>query len=127
MRKVQFALTTLIVFVLVVSLTWTANATAPRAKWTVMVYISGDNELESYVISDIETELAPTGSNANVQVIALADRGPEPSSGPNDWKTTKLFHVTQGMTADAAHQVADWGERNMADKQTLIDFVKWTK
>ena len=49
---------------------------AHQAKWTVMVYISGDNDLEEYVVKDIELELAPTGSSANVQVVALADRGP---------------------------------------------------
>ncbi len=131
MRKIKFSLSILFVFVLLMSLTGTVSATAshaaPRAKWTVMVYISGDNNLESYVISDIETELAPTGSSANVQVVALADRGPEASTGSSDWKTTKLFHVTQGMTADAAHQVADWGERDMGNPQTLIDFVTWSK
>jgi hypothetical protein len=95
---------------------------APKAKWTVMVYMSGDNELEPYVVSDLETELAPTGSSANVQVVALADRSPS-----GDWQTTKLFHVTQGMKADAASAVADWGERDMANPQTLIDFVTWTK
>lgn len=120
-------ITLIVLFVLLSSLTGTAFAAAPRAKWTVMVYISGDNNLESYVISDIETELAPTGSTANVQVVALADRGPEASTGPSDWKTTKLFHVTQGMTADAAHQVADWGEKDMGNPQTLIDFVSWSK
>jgi hypothetical protein len=31
------------------------------------------------------------------------------------------------MTADGANAVADWGEKNMGDKQTLIDFVSWTK
>jgi hypothetical protein len=31
------------------------------------------------------------------------------------------------MTADAAHQVADWGERDMGNPQTLIDFVTWSK
>ncbi len=120
-------ITLIVLFVLLSSLTGTAFAAAPRAKWTVMVYISGDNNLESYVTSDIETELAPTGSTANVQVIALADRGPEASTGPSDWKTTKLFHVTKGMTADAAHQVADWGEKDMGNPQTLIDFVTWSK
>jgi len=100
---------------------------APRAKWTVMVYISGDNNLEDYVVKDIELELAPTGSSANVQVVALADRGPGYDTSRGDWQTTKLFHVTQGMIADAAHQVADWGERNMGDPQTVIDFVTWTK
>ena len=128
MRKLQFTFSILFVFVLLTTLTGNVSAApAPQAKWTVMVYISGDNSLESYVISDIETELAPTGSTANVQVVALADRGPGASTGPSDWKTTKLFHVTQGMTADAAHQVADWGERDLGDKQTLIDFVTWTK
>jgi hypothetical protein len=92
-----------------------------------MVYISGDNNLEQYVVSDIETELAPTGSSANVQVVALADRAPGYDTSRGDWRTTKLYHVTQGMIADAASAVADWGERNMGDKQTLIDFVTWTK
>ena len=100
---------------------------APKAKWTVMVYISGDNNLEPFVVSDIETELAPTGSSANVQVLALADRAPGFDTSRGDWQTTKLFHVTPGMKADAASAVADWGERNMGDPQTLIDFVAWTK
>jgi hypothetical protein len=99
----------------------------PRAKWTVMVYISGDNNLEDYVVPDIETELAPTGSSANVQVVALADRGPGRDTSRGDWKTTLLYHVTKGMIADSASAVADWGERNFGDKQTLIDFITWTK
>ena len=128
MRKISFVLTILIVFVLVASLTGRASAApAAQAKWTVMVYISGDNNLEDYVVKDLELELAPTGSSANVQVVALADRAPGYDTSRGDWQTTKLFHVTQGMIADAAHQVADWGERHMGDKQTLIDFVTWSK
>ena len=128
MRKTQFVLTTMIVFILVTSLVGTANAApAARAKWTVMVYISGDNNLEEYVASDIETELAPTGSSANVQVVALADRAPGYDTSRGDWQTTKLYHVTQGMLATSENAVADWGERNFGDKQTLVDFVTWTK
>ncbi|MBL8046964.1 MAG: hypothetical protein JNL09_10500, partial [Anaerolineales bacterium] len=113
--------------VLVAPLQQALAAPAPRAKWTVMVYISGDNNLEDYVVKDIELELAPTGSSANVQVVALADRGPGYDTSYGDWQTTKLFHVTPGMTAAAENAVADWGERNMGDKQTLIDFATWTK
>ena len=87
-----------------------------------MVYISGDNNLEDYVVKDLELELAPTGSSANVQVVALADRGPGYDTSYGDWQTTKLFHVTQGMKADSASAVADWGERNMGDPQTLSEF-----
>jgi hypothetical protein len=104
-----------------------AAAPTAQAKWTVMVYISGDNNLEDYVVTDIETELAPTGSSANVQVLALADRGPGYDTSYGDWQTTKLFHVTKGMTAAPENAVADWGERNFGDPQTLIDFVTWTK
>jgi hypothetical protein len=92
-----------------------------------MVYISGDNNLEDYVVKDIELELGGAGSNANVQIVALADRGPGYDTSRGDWKTTKLFHVTPGIVADAAHAEADWGERNMGDKQTLVDFVNYSK
>lgn len=104
-----------------------AAAPTAQAKWTVMVYISGDNNLEDYVVTDIETELASTGSSANVQVLALADRGPGYDTSYGDWQTTKLFYVTQGMTAAPENAVADWDERNLGDPQTLIDFVTWTK
>ncbi len=103
------------------------SAAAPLAKWTVMVYMSGDNNLEDYIVRDLELELAALGSNADIQVTALADRGPGYDRSRGDWQTTKLFHPTQGMIADAAHAVADWGERNMGDPQTLRDFVSWSK
>ena len=129
MRKsLRMFVTVVAVIVLPAVLTGMAGAAPPaRAKWTVMVYISGDNNLEDYVVKDIELELAPTGSSTNVQVVALADRGPGYDTSYGDWQTTKLFHVTQGMTAASENAVADWGERNMGDKQTLIDFVTWTK
>ena len=130
MNKKAFRFASIILLlVLLTSISGTAFAAppVPKAKWTVMVYISGDNNLESYVVPDIETELAPTGSSAEVQVLALADRGPGYDTSYGDWQTTKLFHVTQGMTAAPDNAVADWGERNMGDPQTLIDFVTWSK
>jgi hypothetical protein len=97
-----------------------------------MVYLSGDNDLEYSVVSDIETELALTGSTDNVQVIALADRGPHYDKSRGDWQTTNLYHVTRGMIADSANADAGWDaqhadELDMGDPQTLIDFVTWTK
>lgn len=102
-------------------------APAARAKWTLMVYMSGDNNLESYIVKDLELELAALGSTPNVQVTALADRGPGYDKSRGDWQSTKLYHPTQGMVADAASAVADWGERNMGSPQTLVDFVTWSK
>jgi hypothetical protein len=100
---------------------------AALAEWTVMVYISGDNDLEQYVVKDIERELAAVGSTPQVQVVALADRGPGRSPSRGDWQSTLLFHVTPGLKANARSAVADWGERNFGAPQTLVDFVTWTK
>ena len=128
MRRVYSILLILAVFVLAASLSEGASAAPPaKATWTVMIYMSGDNNLESYVVPDIETELVPTGSSADVQVVALVDRVPGNDTRYGDWQTTKLFHITQGMTAAPENAVADWGERDMADPQTLIEFVDWTR
>jgi hypothetical protein len=135
-KRIRSLFILVVLLVLLLTLTGTTFAAPPtlRAKWTVMVYISGDNNLEDYVVSDIETELAPTGSSANVQVVALADRGPGYDTSYNDWQTTEFFHVipSPGMKADLAHADAAWDanhsdELNMGDPQTLIDFVTWTK
>jgi hypothetical protein len=118
-----------VLLVLLSMLAGTAFAAPPpsQAKWTVMVYISGDNNLEAYVVKDIEEELGLDGSSADIKILALADRGPGYDTSRGDWQTTKLYYVTQGIVADAASAVADWGERNFGDPQTLIDFVKWSK
>ena len=36
-----------------------------------MVYMSGDNNLEDYIVKDIELELGLAGSNADVKVVAI--------------------------------------------------------
>src|SRR5690349_24947935 len=76
MRKSVHLIVTVAILLSAMLSASTGSAQAANAKWTVMVYISGDNNLEDYVVKDIELELAPTGSNANVQVVALADRAP---------------------------------------------------
>ena len=130
MRRIPRLFVTFVASLVLLSmLAGTASAAppVPNAKWTVMVYISGDNNLEDYVVKDIEEELGLVGSNADIKILALADRGPGYDTSRGDWQTTKLFYVTQGMLADSASALADWGERNVGDPQTLIDFVAWSK
>jgi hypothetical protein len=123
----SIALILLLFLVPAMSVSAAGKAPKVQATWTFLVYMNGDNNLEKYVTADIEKELAQVGSNADVQVVVLADRIPGYSNAAGDWTTTKLFHVTQGMKATPAYAVADWGERNMGDPQTLIDFVQWAK
>lgn len=126
-RRLVLALLPISILLTILVVSVYVASPAQKAKWTVMVYISGDNDLEDYVVQDLEQELGFTGSNSKVQVVALADRGPGYDTSYGDWQTTKLFYVIKGMTAAPANAVADWGERNFGDRQTLIDFVKWTK
>lgn len=100
---------------------------APPAKWTVMVYMCGDNNLEKWVSHDIDKEMAAVGSSEDVQVVVLADRTPGYSTADGDWTGTLVFNVTKGMKATPDQAVADWGERDMGSPQTLIDFVTWTR
>ncbi len=105
----------------------TATPEPGQAKWTVMVYLACDNNLEEYVVKDIETEYSQPGSNQDVNVVILADRAPGYDDSRGDWTQTLLYYVTEDMLADEASALEDWGERNMGDPQTLIDFVQWTK
>ena len=123
-RLVRVLFTAFVVLFLVMPV---SSAAAANKSWTVMVYLDGDNNLEDYVTLDIRDELSALGSNADVNVVCIADRAPGYNTTYGDWQGTKLFYCTQGMLPDAASAVADWGERNMGDPQTLVDFVTWTK
>ncbi len=67
MHKTSRSFFTLIaLLVLFSTLAGTASAARPtpkKAKWTVMVYMSGDNNLEDYIVKDIEEELGLVGSS----------------------------------------------------------------
>lgn len=100
---------------------------ADQARWTVMVYVAGDNDLEPYVVSDIETEMGLVGSNRDVQVVVMADRAPGYANDGGDWQNSLLFHVEQDQKATVAASIADLGERNMGDPTSLVDFVDWSQ
>jgi hypothetical protein len=95
-----------------------------KAKWTYMVYLDGDNNLEGAAIDDF-MEMSSVGSTSNVNIVVQFDRIPGYSSAYGDWTDCKQFHVTAGMTPTAANALIDLGECNMGDPNTLGDFVDW--
>ena len=105
---------------------------APTAAWTVMVYMDGDQNpgdlyLGPWLTHDIDQEMAAVGSSADVQVVALADRGRYPSDADGSWTGARIFHVTKGMTATSENAVADWGATDMGSPQSLVDFIGWAR
>ena len=92
-------------------------------KWTFMVYIDGDNNLESAAIVDF-LEMASVGSTAEVQIVVQMGRTPGFSSSHGNWETTRRFHI-QANDTPADTPVQELGERNMGHPNELRDFVIW--
>lgn len=86
-----------------------ASAETVTAEWTVMFYMDGDNNVESYALADL-AELETVGSTDAVQMVVLLDTYGEEAN---------LLHVE----SPASSVVEPWGEPNMGDAATLTDFI----
>jgi hypothetical protein len=93
--------------------------------WTFMVYLDGDNNLESAAVNDF-MEMSSVGSSASVNIVALMDRISGYDTSYDDWTDTRRFYITNGLTPAAANGVS-WGEANMGDPEVLLKFVRWAK
>jgi hypothetical protein len=94
------------------------------AQWTLIVYVDGDNNLESAALNDFE-EMAQIGSTEQVNIVVEMDRAPGYSHRYGDWTETRRFLVGSTSTpADAPLQ--NLGELNMGDPATLQEFIVWS-
>ena len=92
-------------------------------RWTIMVYLDGDNDLESAGIDDF-LEMASVGSGANVNVVVQFDRISGYDATYGDWTDTRRGLVQRGDKPDAGWGTSI-GEANMGDPNTLVDFANW--
>jgi hypothetical protein len=86
-----------------------------QAKWTFMVYMAGDNNLDGAALRDI-AEMARAGSTKDVNIMVQLDRIED--------NLTRRFQITQGggFKKDC---IETFGDTNTGDPQILYDFVKW--
>jgi hypothetical protein len=86
-----------------------------KAKWTFMVYLAGDNNLERYGARDL-SEMKAVGSTDEVAVVAQFDSMSD--------QITRRYYLTadQDLGADC---VAELPEVNTGDPEALIDFITW--
>jgi len=99
-----------------------------EAKWTVMVYLDGDNNLEGYGLDDFN-EMEAVGSTSDVNIIVQMDRTEYMDwLFGGDWSETRRFRVEKDYDTDTITtlHVQSLGEKNMGDPETLIDFADWT-
>ena len=102
-------------------------ASSRDQKWLIMLYQDADDKiLEQDIYIDLN-EAEKAGSTDRVQIVAQMDRFRGGFSDDGNWTSTKRFYVTQDndLTRVRSQQVADLGEVNMSDGDTLVDFVTW--
>lgn len=91
-------------------------------KWTLLIYLDGDNNLDPYSVDDIE-EMKMVGSTENINVLVLWDRYNEPAYlykvVPGD------LELLSGLTV--AGKEVNGAEIYMADWHVLEAFVDYGK
>jgi len=95
-----------------------------QADWTIMLYLDGDNDLEGPGIEDF-LEMNNVDSTEDVHMLVQFDRTPGEDARYDDWKSTKRYRIRKDMDPTNNNAISDIGEANMANQQTIIDFVNW--
>jgi Clostripain family len=88
---------------------------ASRRKWTVAVWVAGDNNLESFGETDLG-EMKHVGSSDEVAVVAQFDRMGD--------EQTRRYFLRAGTPLDD-DVVGELGETNTGDPAVAIDFFTW--
>ncbi|MDZ7290475.1 MAG: clostripain-related cysteine peptidase [candidate division KSB1 bacterium] len=103
-------------------------AQAQQAKWTFMVYLDADNNLEDAGIEDFN-EMEMVGSSTDVQIVVQIDRSPQYDASNGNWSDTRRYRIIQdnNPTTMTSPVLQNLGEANMGDPQALIDFINWAR
>jgi clostripain len=95
--------------------------------WTIMLYQDADDKiLEEDIFLDLN-EAERVGSSSNVNIVAQLDRFNGGFAGDGNWTTARRYFITRDNDLQTINSdlIEDLGEVNMADAQTLVDFVVW--
>ncbi len=98
----------------------------PNAKWTILIYLDGDNELEYAAINDMN-EMESVNLPNSINVIVQVDRNSGYDTSNGNWSTTRRYKIKYDTNTSIINSqlISDLGELNMGDPQTLIDFTTW--
>lgn len=120
LRKNVSGLTLALLISLLVAVVPVFAQNGPK-KWTVMVYMDADNNLDGAGINDI-FEMQTIGSSSDVDVVVLLDRWHE-TCGFNG---SVILHVRAGWNETVWGGWSDDYELNMGDSETLTWFINYT-
>jgi hypothetical protein len=95
--------------------------------WLVMNYQDADDQvLEQDIFIDLN-EMERIGSTEDVRIVTQIDRFRGGYSADGDWHSTRRYLVLydDDLNAIGSELIEDLGEINMADGDSLVDFVTW--
>jgi hypothetical protein len=104
-----------------------APAGSEDQTWLVMMYQDADDKiLEKDIYLDLN-EAERVGSTDRVQIVAQIDRYAGGYGDDGDWTGTRRYYVTRDddLNRVGSELVEELDEQNMADGNTLVDFVTW--
>ncbi|MBI4350331.1 MAG: hypothetical protein HY550_02725 [Elusimicrobia bacterium] len=98
------------------------------AEWTIMVYSSAKNDLEKYLLADLN-EMELVGSSAKVNIVAEVGRIEGYDSSDGDWTGVRRYLITKDSdkTRMGSKLLQDLGMLDQGDYRTLAAFGKWAK
>ena len=108
------------------SRSWNVSVSRATADWTVLAYMNADNDLEPYLVEDLN-EMEVAGSTEKVNIVVQMDRHPGYDASSGDWNDTRRYRVEkdEAMRQMDSRLLEDLGERDMGQEQTLSDFLLW--
>lgn len=97
-----------------------------KARWTFLVYLDADNNLESEGIFNLN-QMEAVGSTSQVNIVVQMDRSSSYDSSNGNWTTCRRYLVSKDSNTSTISStlVQDIGEVDMADPATLTSFVNW--
>jgi hypothetical protein len=106
-------------FVGLISLTSiTANAAAPTKDWTMLVFLNGDNNLDSFGTANLK-QMETIGSTDHINIVVQwASESAGTAKRILVQKSTDPNNVTSPV-------IQDLGKTDMGDYRNLISFIEW--
>ena len=92
----------------------TKPTSAALAEWTILVYMAGDNDLDSFGGKDLQ-EMKSVGSTDKVHVVVQRDSAAQGAH---------RYYMRKGTTLKQ-DEVKDLGETNTGDPRVLEEFLNW--
>jgi len=106
-----------------------------KSKWTFIVYMAADNNLDSAALEDFREIECGDCNSEFVKTVVLFDRAQNAMESESFWKGTRLFEINHSSAKSKSIQLnskalgicSQSAELNMGDPETLISLLNFSR